>query len=235
MPTSAHGFQQRTDELKATLAAQGLRVQRLLEAACDAAFERSPAAAAAALRLDDDVDRIDVEIEKAAVALLTDATAAGAALAPDQLRTVLTIVKVNNELERIADCGTFIAELVPDLASAGVSLSDAHRVITNSTLGILRDCCQALDRNDPHLAKVVLASEDAVGAFKRAILREANMDVSRGLMSVDAAFCIHELTTLCEMITEHCTNIAEQALYAATGSIMRHMNGQWQEIRSQPS
>lgn len=230
MPAHAADFTQRLSALKAEIADQARRVQSLVETAFDAAFNRDGSAAARAAALDDTVDRVDVEIEKRSVQLLTDATAAGAALAPGQLRMVLTIVKVNNELERIADVGVAISELVPQLNEQGVTLPETYRVMTNSLVGILRDASMSLERSDPQLAKIVLASEDAVEAFKRAILREAQLQVQGGRMSVDSAFLIQELATLCEIMAAHCTNIAEQALYVATGAIVRHTGGHWEEV-----
>ncbi|MBY0263494.1 MAG: hypothetical protein K2Q20_14205, partial [Phycisphaerales bacterium] len=168
MPTSPDGFAQRIADLKAELAGQARTVQSLVEAGFDAAFSRDQAAALGVVQMDDVVDRVDVALERSAVALLTDATAQGAALDPAQLRMVLTIVKVNNELERIADAGVFVAQMVGPMLQTGVTLPDNFRVMTNSVVGILRDASLSLERSDPHLAKVVLASEDAVEAFKRA-------------------------------------------------------------------
>lgn len=230
MSASPSGFSNRIARLKADIAEQGRRVQALLEQAFDAAFSADAVGAKRIEQLDDVIDKVDVELEKQAVQLLTDATAAGAALPHDQLRMVLTIVKVNNELERIADQGVAIAELVPELKRLGMALPETMRVITNSCVGILRDACTALDRNDPHLAKVVLASEDAVEQFKRAIMRDAQTRVSQGTLTVDAAFVFNDITNICEMLSEHCTNIAEQALYVSTGAIVRHLGGHWQEV-----
>jgi len=230
MPISPDGFAQRISDLKADLVGQARSVQTLVEAGFDAAFARDQAAARRVVEMDDHSDRVDVALERSAVALLTDATAQGAALDPAQLRMVLTIVKVNNELERIADAGVIVGEMVGPMLQTGVTLPDNFRVMTNSVVGILRDASLSLERSDPHLAKVVLASEDAVEAFKRAILRDAQVQVSTGRLNVDAAFVVHELATLCEIMSQHCTNIAEQALYAATGTIVRHMGGHWEEI-----
>jgi phosphate transport system protein len=227
MPTSTNGFPERIATLQAQLAAQGRAAQRLLEAAFDAGFARDTSAAKAAIDLDEQIDSTDVEIERAAVDLLSEAVAAGAVLTPDQLRRVLTIVKVNNELERIADAGVTIGELVPGLTAQKVALPETIRVMTNSVIGILRDCCTAIDRNDGHLAKVVLASEDA-------ILRDLQTQISSGKLPVDAAFLVQELATQCEVISGHCSNIAEQALYLATGKIVRHMSGHWQEVPIPP-
>ncbi len=230
MPISTNGFPERIAGLQGQLAAQGRSAQRLLEAAFDAAFARDLDAAKRAVDLDEQIDTVDVEIERAAVALLSEATADGAALSQDLLRRVLTIVKVNNELERIADAGVAVAELVKELAAQKVQLPETIRVMTNSVIGILRDCCSAIERNDGHLAKIVLASEDAVEAFKRALLRDLQMQITSGKLPMEAAFLVQELATQCEVISGHCSNIAEQALYVATGKIVRHMSGRWQEV-----
>jgi phosphate transport system protein len=230
MPITPHGFAERIAALKADLADQSRRVQMLIETAFDAAFARDLSTAMRAVTLDDEVDRVDVEIEKRSVALLTDATAQGAALTPEQLRMVLTIVKINNELERIADAGVDIAQLITPMSEQNVRLPETFRVMTNSVVGILRDASLSLERADARLAKVVLASEDAVEAFKRAILRDAQVQVSTGKTSVDAAFLIQEVATNCEIMAGHCTNIAEQALYVTTGAIVRHLGGHWEEV-----
>jgi phosphate transport system protein len=230
MPSSPDAFTARINRLKADLFAQSRRVQALVEAAFEAVFARDIVAAERAIAMDEPIDHVDVEIEKAAVQLLSDAIAAGAALRPEQLRVVLTIVKVNNELERIADAGVNFSEFAKPIAAQNASLPDTLRVITNSVVGIIRDTGTSLDRSDAALAKIVLASEDAVEAFKKAILREAQVQVSTGKLTVDMAFTLQELTNLCEIMAEHCTNIAEQVLYATTGTIVRHMGGHWEEV-----
>jgi phosphate transport system protein len=216
--------------MKADLGEQSRRVQGLLETAFDAAFAGDAAGAKRAIAMDEIIDRVDVDLEKAAVQLLIDATREGSQLAPEHLRLVLTIVKVNNELERIADAGVAVAESVPSLIAQKAPLPDTLRVITNSVVGILRDASGSLERNDPALAKIVLASEDAVEEFKKAILRDLTSQVASRTMTVELAFRLQELTTLCEAMAAHCTNIAEQALYLATGKIVRHMGGHWEEV-----
>lgn len=234
MPMSPEGFADRIALLRQDIVAQARRVQRLAEAAFESFFSRDPSAAAAAVAADDEIDRIDVEIERACVALLLDATREGAHLDPAQLRQALTIVKVNNELERIADVGVAVAESVAKLPTAMPPCPPTVRVMTNSVIGILRDVGLSVDRTDPRLAKVVLQSEDAVAAFKAALLRNAEEQIAAGRMPVDFAFAIHELATQCEDIADHCTNIAEQIIYQATGTIVRHMEGHWVEVPPAP-
>lgn len=231
MPLTSQGFADRIARLRADLSEQARRVRSLIEGAFDACFSKDAVSAQRVIDLDEVIDRVDVDLEKACVALLSDACgSATATIAPEQLRMVLTIVKVNNELERIADAGVYIAELAIRLSKDGNPLPDTLRVITNSVVGILRDASTSLDKLDANLAKVVLASEEAVEAFKTAILRDLTVQVAAGRMSVDTAFVLQEITTQCEVMAGHCTNIAEQALYVASGKIVRHMQGHWEEV-----
>lgn len=232
MPTSPEGFIQRTTLLQGDLVEQGRRVQGMLEAAFDSIFDCNSAAAGAVVAQDDAVDAADVRIEQQCVLLLTDATRQSAELGDRELRAVLTIAKVNNELERIADVACDLAEMAGQIASSPVRLPvpDTFRVMANSVVGILRDVDTSVQRNDPHLANIVLQSQHAVTAFKDAILRSAEEAIARGQMSVDHAFRLHEVATMCEIIADHCTNIAEQVIYLTTGAIVRHTQTSWVQL-----
>ena len=94
--------------IRSDLVRQGERVQSLLLSAVEAWFDLDEDKANAAVLADDEIDRIDVEIERASVPLLAMGETDHA-----RIRSVLTVVKLNNELERIADCGVNIAEIPP--------------------------------------------------------------------------------------------------------------------------
>jgi phosphate transport system protein len=231
MPTTPEGFLQRETALKAQLAAQGRRVQRMVEAAFDAVFARDATGAQHAITMDEEIDRVDVEIERTAVQLLGDACTDGCALGAADLRMVLTIVKVNNELERIADVGVSIAEEARLFKETGAELPPTFRVLANSAVGIIRDATTCLERLDPELARVVLLSEEAVAEFKKALLRDTQDQLARGRMSMEFAIALNEVATFCTVMADHCTNVAEQVMYVATGTIVRHMEGHWEEVR----
>ena len=232
MPVSSEGFIKRTARLQADLVEQGRRVQSMLEGAFESLFDHNHERAAAVMAQDDVIDAADVEIERACVALLTDATRQGSELEPQQLRAILTIAKINNEMERVADVAVDLAELSQQVTSAApnVPVPDTFRVMANSVIGILRDVNTSVLRNDPALANIVLQSQHAVTAFKSAILRDAEEKIAKGEMTVDVAFRLHEIASQCELIADHCTNMAEQVIYLTTGAIVRHMQTSWVEL-----
>jgi phosphate transport system protein len=224
-------FSARISTLSGQLVEQGRRVQAQLETCFEALFTADPARAQQAVTLDDAIDNADVAIEQAAVSLLTEATRAGAQLEPAQLRAVLTIVKVNNELERVADAGVDVAELVKHALQGAAAYPPTFRIMANSVIGILRDTNTAFATGNPGLAKVVIQSQHAVTEFKNQIVRQAEEQIARGLMTTDFAFRLHEVGGQCETIADHCTNIAEQIIYAATGAIVRHADASRVEVR----
>jgi phosphate transport system protein len=230
MPTTPHGFSKRLERLRADLAEQGHRVRALVEAAFDATYARDPVRANIVKGQDDVIDKVDVEVEKAAVALLTDATHENARLDASQLREVLTIVKINNELERVADAAVAVANRAEALKNIHGDIPPTFNVLTNSVQGILRDAIQAFNKSDARLAKVVLQSEDAVEAFMEAVLKDAERRIAAGTMSVDFAFTLHQIANEACRVADHSTNISEQVLYSITGAIVRHQQGGWVEV-----
>lgn len=235
MTTPPDAFDEHLSKLRGRLADQGRTVRRMSELAFEAVYARDASAAAGIVAMDDEVDQADLEIERDAVRVLGQATRDGSALSDAQLRGILTCVKVNNELERIADAATAIAESIVNLSDRQTPLPKTTRVMTNSVLGIIHDTVSAFERVDAGKAKIVLASEGAVLNFNALILRDAEERVADGRMSVDLAFDLHEIVSQSVLMADHCTNIAEQVIYEATGAVVRHAEGAWVEIPIRPA
>lgn len=219
---------QRLDDLKSKLEDQADLVLRIVDAAVEAIFDRDHDKAAKVVEHDEVVDRIDIQIEKDAVRLLQDAVAAGNAPFDEaRIRLILTIVKVNNELERVADLAVAIAEQVKPMSEMGERIPAKFRVMANSVIGIIQNAAAALRHNDVDAATLVLASDDATEAFKRAILREIEEALAAGSLSVDFAFSLHTIAAALARMGDHCTNVAEQVIYVETGKIVRHTDNKW--------
>ncbi len=232
MPLTPAQFETRADRLRDQLAEQGTRVRDMIDAAFTAVFEGDHAAARNVVDADDQVDRTDVQIEQDSVALLIESAHEAVSLEDRQIRAVLTVVKVNNEIERLADAAVAIAEGV--LAHAAPADEEAlpptFRVMANSIVGITRDAVDAYANTDPHLARIVLAAENTVEAFGQGILRESEAQIATGDLSIERAFTLHAISGQCERMADYCTNIAEQVIYVATGTIVRHTDSGWVDV-----
>lgn len=215
-------FSKRFAQLKDDLITQGDRVVEHVVCAVEAFFDSNKQLAEQIIEADNVIDRVDVEIERASIPLLgmgqTDEHA---------IRSVLTVVKVNNELERIADCAVDIAEVVIDPEGAEQPVPNTFRVMANSVIGMLQDANKALAETDTQRAEGVLACDDAVNSFQAQIVRDAQREVAAGRFDVDFAFRLLVVTRALDQIADHCTNICEQIIYLATGKIVRHLPQGW--------
>lgn len=230
MSITAQQFRAELESIRATLTRQGNRVTEMASQAFEAVYQRDTASAAAIVSHDDEIDRADVEIERRSVDLLVRSANHACEIGSGPVRSVLTCVKVNNELERIADAATGIAERVIRLGDRTTPFPKTLLVMTNSVVGIVRDAVKAFGSSDPVLAKSVLASEGAVLKFKELITRDAEERVADGRMSVEVAFELHGIAFQAVVMADHCTNIAEQVIYESTGQIVRHTSGEWIEL-----
>ena len=234
MPNTRESIERRIARLRVDMVEQGRRVERLVEGAVEAVFDRDAEKAAWVIKHDAVIDRADVEIERAAVDLLGDIAREAFDLSPEQLRLVLMIVKVNNELERTADGAVEIAEQVEVFKALTDEPSGRFRVMANSAVGIVRDTVTCFENRDTSLAQSVLASDDTMDEFERAILLEMQQRVAAGQANVEFAFATNIVANELERIGDHCTNVAEQVIYIATGKIVRHMEGHWTEPEEPP-
>ncbi len=215
-------FEKKLAQLKSDLVTQGDRVMDLILRAVECYFELDPGKADEVIKADAAIDRVDLEIERASIPLL-----AMGVTDEHEIRSVLTIVKINNELERIADCGVNIAEVVTDYGEMKERVPATFRVMANSVVGMLRDANMSLANLNTHLAGQVLGFDDTVDRFKREIVLKAEEKVASGEFSARFAFRLHAVTKALERIADHCTNICEQVIYLETGQIVRHLPEGW--------
>jgi len=216
-------FDTRLARLQSDLNHQAQRVQELFLRAVESFFDQDENAASRVIVDDRVIDRADVEIERASIPLLAMGVSE-----EYKIRSVLTIVKVNNELERIADCAVNVAEIV-GRAEDGAVVPKTFRVMANSVVGMLRDTANALLHRDTRKAETVLDFDDTVDQFKREILLHAQEQVAAGSFTVQFAFRLHAVTKSIERIADHCTNICEQIIYLETGRVVRHGEQGWSD------
>lgn len=214
----SHHFGDLLDALRGRVARMTALVQDIVEKSVEAVSSLDADLARLAMEADDRIDREEVDIEKQAIDLLAlYQPAAG------DLRMITTIIKVNGDFERIADCAVNVAQRVPLLAKMGdYIVSSDLRLMASTIVMTLRDTISAFNLSDIELARQVLRSDDVVDALYHQIVQEtlavlesdqhrANRDLSTIMMAKNL-----------ERIGDHCTNIAEDIVYVQSGRIIRH-------------
>lgn len=229
MPSTTEQFDRQLASIRERITDQGQLVTEICEQSFQSIYDMASDEALALIGRDDEVDRNDIDIERDTVELLFRATHDGESIGEAQVRSVLTCVKANNELERIADAAVSIATRVVTLGDRASNFPRTTEVMTNSVVGILRDTVRCFGDTDAGRAKLVLSAEGAVLEFYDLVVRKTEERIADGRMAVDHAFELHSIIHQAVLMADHCTNIAEQVIYEATGTIVRHTDAGWVE------
>jgi phosphate transport system protein len=216
----SHHFTDRLAELKGRLTRMSGLVQQSVERAVEALFSLDVRLAAQVIADDETVDEEEVRVEKGAIDLLALHQPAAV-----DLRLITTIIKVNSDLERIADCAVNVAQRVQPLAQLDrYDPPPDLRLMANSVLGTLRETIQAFNLVDDQLARQVLRSDDVVDALYHQIVQDMLTRMESGSARANVDLSNIMIAKNLERIGDHCTNIAEDVIYVRGGRIVRHLH-----------
>jgi phosphate transport system protein len=211
-------FQDLLQNLQGRLARMTALVAQSAEYAGEALLTMDERLAARVREQDQKIDDEEVQIEKDAIGLLALHQPAAV-----DLRRITTILKVNSDFERIADCAVNIAQRVPLIKKIeGYHLPGDLRTMIAEVNDTLRETIRAFNLSDELLAWGVIKGDDTVDALFQSIVQ----DVLSGLDGVSAHQHVANLMIAknLERIGDHCTNIAENVVYVHTGRIIRHQH-----------
>ncbi|HEV7298080.1 MAG TPA: phosphate signaling complex protein PhoU [Tepidisphaeraceae bacterium] len=214
----AINFTDQLETLQNRLARMSALVQQVVEQSVDSIVSCNERLAEQTIATDKRVDDEEVEIEKLAINLL----ALHQPTAID-LRIIMTVIKANSDLERIADCAVNCAQRVRPLVLEHNYRAPADlKLMGNSVVNLLRSTLKALNLGDQNLAKEVVRSDDVVDALYAQIVQDmlSNMQGSDTEVNFGNIMMAKNL----ERIGDHCTNIAEDVIYVHTGLIIRHLH-----------
>lgn len=167
---------------------------------------------------DYEIDEMEVEIEEECLKVM----ALHQPVAVD-LRFIVAVIKINNDLERIGDEAVNIAERVETLAKHKNSALDYdYGVMAEKAEKMLKMSLDALVNLDIDLAFKVILGDDEVDAIQTDVY-ELTKDYIRQNKD-DVSFLLNQflISRHLERIADHATNIAEEVIYLIEGDIVRH-------------
>lgn len=193
-------------------------VEDMVQEACEAAFSQNDALARRIVQRDVEVDSEEVQVESEVIRLLALYQPVGV-----DLRLLCTVLKVNNDLERVADCAVNIAErarhrVVQQVAQQSADLKQMCPVVRR----ILRSAVRAYTNDDAEAAREVLTEDAAVDAVYGQIVRKIVATTYIAPETIAAQLDLLSIAKNLERIADHATNIAEDVIFLSTGQIVRH-------------
>jgi phosphate transport system protein len=212
-------FEHDLEELKQRLLWMAGLAEKSVHQAVQALFEKNEDLARKVLDEETSINEMQIEIDDRVLRLL----ALQQPMAVD-LRFILSVSRINNDLERIGDQAVNIAQsALRILRHPQVKpYVDLPRMSALAE-GMVRDSLNALVQHDSELARSVLVRDDEVDRLRDQIFRELLTYMMENSAVIFPAFELILVAKNLERIGDHATNIAEDVIYMIAGRDVRHL------------
>jgi phosphate transport system protein len=167
---------------------------------------------------DDEIDEMEVEVEEDCLKIL----ALYQPVAID-LRFVVAVLKMNNDLERMADTAVNIAKRAEYLAQyPHIDLPPSLVEMTQKVQAMVKQSLDALVQGDAALARKVCGADREVNKLNRAMHRRIQQEIREHPDQVERLIHTLSVSRHLERIGDLATNVAEDVIYTVEGEIVRH-------------
>lgn len=222
MRNAPAGYRHFHDELallKQRLLDMSERAESLVALSVEALLERDRDKAIAVIEADEELDRLEVEAENQAIAML----ALQQPMARD-LRFLIGAIKVSSDLERVGDHAVNIAQCAVRLVDqrAAVPAVPALADMARRARAMLSDALDAFIRGDGALGRAVGKADDDVDAQHESIFRALLADMMGDPHTIAPSLELLLVSRNLERVADLATNIGEDAVYLAEGKQIRH-------------
>ena len=169
-------------------------------------------------QVDNEIDREEVDLEDRCLEFL----ALQHPVARD-LRTIVTIIKVNDDLERIGDLALHIIDRMHDITP---EMFDSFGLETmgRQAGGMVAKSIEAFILKDRDLAYQVCALDDEIDAMHQSVADKVKELIKNQDDCVDQLIPALSISRYIERIADHDSKIAQEVIYLVTGEIIRHKN-----------
>jgi phosphate transport system protein len=206
------------DGLKQKILYVGTLVEEAIAKAISALINRDALMAQKVIANDAVIDRMEVEVEEECLKIF----ALYQPVAND-LRFVVAVLKINNDLERMGDLARNIAKRVTYLSKAEpMELPVDFRGMAQQAQNMVKQSLDALVNADAALARQVREEDDAVDESRQRIRQQILAAIRRNPERTEYLLKFNSVSKHLERLADMATNVAEDVIYMVEGEIVRH-------------
>lgn len=211
-------FDRDIDALKDHLLRMGAMVEDSISQSIRALLERDTAMAERVIAADNEIDRMELEIDQFTIELIAKMQPTAV-----DLRFVATMMKVTPELERIADLAQDVCERAIELNREPQlkPLIDIPRLARISQ-EMVRHALDAFVKRDANLARAVIARDDEVDLLTEQSFRELLTYMLEDSRNISRAIRLTFVGKYFERIADGATNICEMVVFLVEGKVIKH-------------
>jgi len=214
----AKHLEKELERLKKLIYTLSVRVDENLELAMKSFQENDIELAQKIIDDDEIIDDMEIEVEEECLKAL----ALYQPVAID-LRFIIAVMKMTNDLERIGD-------LAADIAKNGIAINQAAKPkipldlhqMSYLVTAIVRKSLDALVNIDPYLAREVIRDDREIDSMKAGMKAEIVAVLQREPEHAESLITLLAVTHRLERIGDHASNIAEDVIYMVEAEIVRH-------------
>lgn len=211
-------FQKELIKIKKMILSLGATVEERVQMAKSAIDDRDAQLARRIIKLDFEIDEMEVEVEEECLKIL----ALHQPVAVD-LRFLIAVIKINNDLERIGDQAVNIAERVEFISQKDpVDFVFDYSIMAEKTQVMLKMSLDALVNLDVDLALKVVLMDDEVDDIKVIAYNKIKAAMAKDPDNLGYYINLLLISRHLERLADHTTNIAEEVIYMIEGDIIRH-------------
>ena len=211
-------FQQSLDELKERLLVMAGMAEQAIQRATESYSTRDLSACELVLLAEPAINRLEREIDETAMDLL----ATEQPMATD-LRFILSVIRINADLERVGDQAVGIARRVMELNELPqVEMPVDIPRLAALAANMVRKALQAFIEADPDMAQSVLLLDDQVDDMNRAAFGKLSALIQERPEVTTQALHALIISRALERVGDHATNIAEDVIFWVSGRDVRH-------------
>lgn len=215
--TSLH-YEKELQTIKDGLIYLGVLTEAAIGKAMKSLSGRDTELAHQVVREDDEIDRLDTDLEERCIKIL--ALRQPAAI---DLRFITTAIKITGHLERIGDMAVNIAEKVMRLNEEPqlkpyIDLPRMSGLVEE----MIKNALDAMIKGDLQTAEKVGETEEAVDDLNEQIFRELLTFMMEDSKNIHRSLLVMHVSKNLERIADHAKGIADMVTYMVTGENVRH-------------
>jgi phosphate transport system protein len=206
-------------ELNKDILRMGVYAEEAIFKSVEALKNRDGELAKNVINNDNNIDELELAVDEKCIDLI----ARYQPVAKD-LRIITTGMKINTELERIADIAVDIAQRTLEIVDKPLlkPLVDIPK-LTIVAQNMVRMSIDSFVKGDIDLAKKVLLSDSEADNLRNAIQKELVEDhMLKDASTAPRAVQLLLITRFLERICDHATNIAEDVIYMVRAEVVKH-------------
>ena len=211
-------FDRDIEEIKDLLLRMGAMAEDSIAQSIRALMERNTTLAEEVIANDDEIDRMEVEIDQRTIELIAKMQPTAS-----DLRFVATIMKITPELERIADLAQDVCERVIEL-NREPQLKPVVQLpqLAESAQRMVREALDSFVRGDAELARNVIRQDDIADALTEDSFRALLTYMLENPRNISPAIRLTFIGKYFERMADGATNICEMVVYLVEGKMIKH-------------